>query len=204
MAKYFIAMFKNNPSIILFLFCPGWQIVKQVPSTFAQLTPKLLDSFSCPYHWIMPKFNSICLVNIPEQIFGSSCLREVIVKEVQARHIQMSWNFARIFIWSNNESPPNMISCNSTMWAQLQILVSGQIFSLWSNYILYCFNWAENLPGHASTHIHSLHQVLPQLVNPIALCNFSKILSKMKLCEASATLVFPNGMKSLQHLHIIT
>ena len=146
-------------------------------------------------------------LNLPSKyswaIFQSSCLREVIVKEVQARHIQMSWNFARSFIWSNHDSPPNMSSCNSSMWAQLQILVSGQIFSLWSNYILYCFNWAETLPGHASTYINSLHQVLPQLVNPIALCNFSKFLSRMKLCEASATLVFPNGMKLLQKLHII-
>ena len=125
------------------------------------------------------------------------------MKEVQARHMEMSWNFARSFIWSNNDSTPNMSSCNSSMWAQTQILVSGQIFSLWSNYILYCFNWAKTLPGRESTYIKSLHQVLAQLVNPIALCNISNFLSRMKLCEASATLVFPNGMKFLQKLHTI-
>ena len=32
-----------------------------------------------------------------------------------------------------------------------------------------------------------------QLVNPIALCNFSKFLSRMKLCEASATLKDQSG-----------
>ena len=72
-------------------------------------------------------------------IFQSSCLRESVVKEVLARHIQMSWNFARSFIWSNHHSPPNFSSCNSSMWSQLQILVSSQIFSLWSNYILCWF-----------------------------------------------------------------
>ena len=69
MAKYFISMFKNNPPLILFLFCPKWHFAKEVLFIFAWLTPKFLDSFSCPYHWLMPKFNSICLVNIPEQFF---------------------------------------------------------------------------------------------------------------------------------------
>ena len=127
----------------------------------------------------------------------------MIVKKVQARHIQMSCNFARSFLWSNNDSPPNMSSCNSSMWAQLQTLVSGQIFSLRSNNILYWFNGTETLPGQASTYINYSQQVLPQLVDPITLCNFSKFLSRMKLCEASATLVFPNSMKFLQKLHII-
>ena len=136
-------------------------------------------------------------------IYQSSCLREVIVKEVHARHIQMSWNFAWSFISSNQSSTQYLSSCNVYMWAQPQILVSGQIFSLWSNYILYWFNWTETLPGHASTCINSHHKVLAQLVNPISMCNFSKFLSRMKLCESSATLVFPNGMKLLQQLHII-
>ena len=69
MAKYFIAMFKNHPPIILFLFCPNWHFAKQVLFTFIQLTPNFLDIFSCPNNCLMPKFNSICLVNIPEQIF---------------------------------------------------------------------------------------------------------------------------------------
>ena len=99
----------------------------------------------------------------------------MIVKEVLSRHIQMSWKFARSFIWSNHDSPPNLSSCNSSMWAQLQILVCGQIFSLWSNYILYCFNWAKNLPGHASTYINIFHQVLTQFVNPISLCIFFQV-----------------------------
>ena len=121
------------------------------------IDPKLFGHLSCPYNCPVTKFNSICLVNIPEQFFQNSCLREVIVKEVLTVHIKMSGNFARSFIWSNHDSPPNMSSCNSSMWAQLQILVSGQIFSLWSNYILYCFNSAKTLIGHDSLYINSSH-----------------------------------------------
>ena len=69
MAKLFIAMLKNNPPIILFLFCHKWNFAKQVLFIFTQLTPNLLDIFSYPYNCPMPKFNSICLVNIPEQFF---------------------------------------------------------------------------------------------------------------------------------------
>jgi hypothetical protein len=36
---------------------------------FACLTPNFLGTFSYPYNWPMPKFNSIFLVNIPEQFF---------------------------------------------------------------------------------------------------------------------------------------
>ena len=140
-------------------------------------------------------------LNLPSKyfsaIFQSFCPGRNFVKELYSRNIHMSLNFSGSFLGSNNDSPPNLCSCNLSMWAQLQILFFGQIFSLWSNYILYCFNWAETLQGHASTYINSLHQVLAELVNPIALCNFSNFLSRMKLCEASATLVFTNGMKFL-------
>ena len=44
--------------------------MKQVPSTFAQLTPNFLDTFSCPNNCLMPKFNLICLVNILEKFFN--------------------------------------------------------------------------------------------------------------------------------------
>jgi hypothetical protein len=69
------------------------------------------------------------------------------VKEVPARIIQMSWNFGRSFIWSNHDSPPNSIFIQQSMWAHLQILFSRHNFSLWSNYILYCFKNSEINPG---------------------------------------------------------
>ena len=75
--------------------------------------------------------------------FQSFCPERSFVKEVLARLIQMSWNFGRPFIWSNNCFPPNFISIQQSMWAHLQILVSGHNFSLWSNYILYCFKNSE-------------------------------------------------------------
>jgi hypothetical protein len=44
---------------------------------------------------------------------------------------------------------------------------------------------------------------LAQLIKPIALCNFSKFLSKEVLYEASAILASPSGMKLFGHLHIL-
>ena len=46
------------------------------------------------------------------------------------------------------------------------IFVSRNIFSLWSNYILYCFIIAENLQGHDPAHRISLHQILAYLIEP--------------------------------------
>ena len=60
-------MFKNNPPIIIFLFCPKWHFVKQVLFIFAQLPPNLVDIFSCPYHCSVPNFKLICLVIIFQQ-----------------------------------------------------------------------------------------------------------------------------------------
>ena len=64
MAKYFICHVCHHAQIIHFLFCPKWQNVKQVTFIFSQLTSNSLDTFSCPYHFHMPKCNLICLVII--------------------------------------------------------------------------------------------------------------------------------------------
>ena len=102
-------------------------------------------------------------LNLPSKnssaIFQSSCLKEVMVKEVLARHIQMSWNFARSFIWSNHHSPKDLSLIQSSIWARHPIFDFGHIFKLWSNYILYCFIMAEHLLGHAATPTNHLHQI---------------------------------------------
>ena len=60
----------------------------------------------------------------------------------------------------------------------------------------------EHFPEPSPTHITYLHKILDQFIKPFALCNFSKILSREMLYEASASLVDPNGMKLFGHLHI--
>ena len=50
------------------------------------------------------------------------------------------------------------------MRAHHPIFVSSNIFSLWSNYILYCFIIAANLLGHDPAHRTSLHQILAHLI----------------------------------------
>ena len=92
-----------------------------------KLLGHLFLSISLPHAKMQPHLPSNYLI----MIFQSFCPDRSFVKKVQARHIQMSCNFARFFIWSNNDSPPNLSSCNLSMWTQLQILDSGQIFSLW-------------------------------------------------------------------------
>ena len=108
-------------------------------------------------------------IKSPLANFQSFWLTRSFVKQVLARSIQMSWNFASIFICSNHDSPPSFNPIQSSMWAQPQILVSGQIFTLWSNYILYCSIISENLPEHSHDHKTSLHQFWDQFMEPIFL-----------------------------------
>ena len=133
------------------------------------IDPKLLGHLFLSISLAHAKIQLTLPSKYSSAIFQSSCLWEVIVKEVQAMDIQMSCNFERSFQWSSNDSPPNMSSCNSSMRAHLQILVFGQIFSLWSNYILYCFILRENLPGHSPTQITSLNKFWHQCFKPIFL-----------------------------------
>ena len=61
------------------------------------------------------------------------------------------------------------------MWAHHRIFVSGNIFSLWSNYILCCFIVAENLPGHYADYRNPLNQISAQsnhFVSPASISIF--------------------------------
>ena len=89
-----------------------------------------------------------------------------------------------------------------SMWAHNPIFFSVNIFSLWSNYILYCFIIAENLPGHDPAHITSLHQILAHLIYPISLNIFPNFLFSGEHCEGSTIFIYPNGMKFVQFLHM--
>ena len=134
--------------------------------------------------------------------FLSSWSTGSLMKEVLARSIQMNWIFACTFICPNQDSPPSFNSIQSSMWAEHQFLVSGHIFQLWSNYILYCFIIAENLPEHYPTHITYLHNIWAHFIFPIIPYNFSKILVREDICEGSTILACPNGIKILQNLHM--
>lgn len=59
-----------------------------------KLLGHLFLSISLPHAKVQPYLPSNYLI----MIFQSSCLREVVVKEVQTRHIQMSCNLAWPFI----------------------------------------------------------------------------------------------------------
>ena len=90
MAKLFIAMFKNNSPIFLFLFCPEWHFVKEVSFIFFLVTPNLFGhvymSKKLPHEQVQ--------IYLPSQsslvIFQSFCQTESFVKEVLARSTQMS------------------------------------------------------------------------------------------------------------------
>ena len=167
MAKLFIAMFKNNPPIIHFLVCPKWHIVKQVPFSSSQLTSNTLVIFSCPYnrHMMQPHLPSNYLIII-FQIF---CPERSFVKEVQARHLKMSCNFASTLISSYYSPPPKLSSFNASMWSHLQFFDSVQNFSLWSKYILSCSITAGNFYRPSSIHITSLHPFWTHFIKPLFL-----------------------------------
>ena len=88
------------------------------------------------------------------------------------------------------------------MWAQEQIFVSGNIFRLWSKYILYCFKNPDKLPDHSYTHKTSLHPFWHHFIDPFDHHNYSKFLSREDVCEASTILALPNGMILCEHLHM--
>ena len=112
-----------------------------------------------------------CLIAVHVQTF---CQTEGIVREVLARVIQMSWNFACLFLCSYLYTFPNFSPIQSSMWAQDQIFDSGNIFRLWSKCILYCFINSEKIPDHAPTYITSLHKFGTISLNQY----FSKILAR--------------------------
>ena len=130
-----------------------------------KLLGHLFLSISLPHHKIRPHLPSSHLI----MIFQSFCLERNFVKEVQARHIQMSCNFAWTFISSYDSSPPKLSSCNASMWAQLQIFVSAQNFSLWSKYILSCSIMAVNSPRPSIIHITYLHPFWACFIKPLFL-----------------------------------
>ena len=134
---------------------------------------KLLGHIFISISFPCAKFHTHLPSNYFSVILQSSCPERNFVKEVYSRHVQMRWNLVTSLIWSNHASPPNFSSWRSSMYAQLQILVSGQIFTLWSNPILPCFIWAANLPGHSYIYLYSLHQVMAQSSYPFTLSKFS-------------------------------
>ena len=130
-------------------------------------------------------------------IFQSFCQREGIVKEVLARSIQMSWNFAHSLIWS---PPPICSPIQSSMWAQDQIFDSGNIFRSWSKCILYCLKNSHKLPDHDPTNKTSLHPIWDHFNEPFNHQNYSNFLDREDACEASTILACSFGMRFLQHL----
>ena len=154
---------KDNSQIFLFWFCPKWWFEKEVSFIFARLTPNLLDIFSYPYNCPMPKFNSICLVNIPEQFFKVPVWGNWLWRKYKLGISKWVENF---------QGPYDQIMTLHQIWAHVthpcepsfKSLFLGQIFTLWSNYILYCFIIVANLPGHDPDHTNSLCQILAHLI----------------------------------------
>ena len=108
-----------------------------------KLLGHLFLSTSLPHAKVQPHLPSNYLI----MIFQSSCPERSFVKVVQARHIQMSCHFAWSIISSYHSPPPKLSSCDASIWAQLQILVSGQNFSLWSKYIYLVPLWLKIFLG---------------------------------------------------------
>ena len=117
-------------------------------------------SISLPHAKMQPHLSSNYLI----MIFQSFYPERSFMKEVKARHIQMSCNFAWSFISSSHSPPAKLSSFNASMWAQLQIFDSVQNFSLWSKYILSCSIMAVNFSRPYPIHIKYLHQVVAQSI----------------------------------------
>ena len=115
----------------------------------------LFLSISLPHTKMQPHLPSNYLIMIFQSFFPERSF----VKELQARHIQMSCHFAWSLISSYHSPPPKLSSCNASMWAHLQFFDSVQNFSLWSKYILSCSIMAVNFSIPSLIHITYLHQI---------------------------------------------
>ena len=85
---------------------------------------------------------------------------------------------------------------------QEQIFVFGNIFRLWSKYILYCFKNPDKLLDHSYTHKTSLHQFWHHLIDPCDHHNYFKFLSREDVCESSTILALPHDMILGEHFHM--
>ena len=130
-----------------------------------KLLGHLFLSISLPHYKMQPHLPSNYLI----MIFQSFCPERNFVKEVQARHIQMSCNFAWSSISSYHSPPPKLSSCHASMWAHLQFFDSVQNFSLWSKYILSCSIMAANFSRPSIIHITYLHPFWACFIKPIVL-----------------------------------
>ena len=130
-----------------------------------KLLGHLFLSISLPHAKVQPNFPSNHLI----MIFQSSYLRELVVKEAQARHIQMSCHFAWSLISSYHSPPPKNSSCHASMWAHLQFFDSAQNFRLWSKYILSCSIMASNFSRPSIFHITYLHPFWACFIKPLFL-----------------------------------
>ena len=126
----------------------------------SKLLGHLFMSISLPHAKIQAHLPS----NYLSMIFQSFCLERNFVKEVQARHIQMSCTFAWSFISSNHSPAQKLRSCNDSMCAQLQIFDFVQNFSLWSKYILSCSIMAAKFSRFSLIHITYLHPIWAYLI----------------------------------------
>ena len=131
--------------------------------------PKLLGHLSMSKQLTCAKIQLYLPSQSSSAIFQTFCQIEGIVKEVLAMVIKMSWNFVHSFMWSYYETPPNFRPIQSSMWAQDQILDSGNIFRLWSKCTLYCFINSEKIPDCSTTQITSLHQIWHHFIEPLFL-----------------------------------
>ena len=88
------------------------------------------------------------------------------------------------------------------MWAQEQIIDSGNILRVWSKCILYFFKNPDKLPDHSYTHETSLHLIWHHFIDPVDHHNYSNFLVSRDVCEASTILALPNGMILCENLHM--
>ena len=130
-----------------------------------KLLGHLFLSLSLPHAKMQPHLPSNYLI----MIFQSFYPERSFVKEVQARNIQMSCHFAWTLISSYHSPPPKVSSCHASMWAELQFLISGQNFSLWSKYILSCSIMAANVSRPSIVHITYLHPFWACFIKPLFL-----------------------------------
>ena len=104
--KTFLAYFKNNWKIFIFLFCSEEQFVKEVPLWHVQIVSIFYSAFLCPNNHPPPNASSIHSLFWAQLQHSYLCPVWYFAKQVPPRLLLLSWKFVKtVFLVTDHPQP---------------------------------------------------------------------------------------------------
>ena len=106
MSKTFLAWFKNNSKIFIFLFCSEQHFVKEVPLWHVQIVSIFYSAFLCPNNHPPPNASSIHSLFWAQLQHSYLCPVWYFAKQVPPRLLLLSWKFVKtVFLVTDHPQP---------------------------------------------------------------------------------------------------